>query len=61
MLQHMQLLPCTKYTQPVFVDSLKDKKGKRKAEDEATGQSPTKKGTFTDALDEDNFEYTMIK
>jgi hypothetical protein len=43
------------------VDSLKDKKGKRKAADEATGQSPTKTGTFTDALDEDDFEYTMIE
>ncbi|KAG0705980.1 hypothetical protein DFH29DRAFT_872713 [Suillus ampliporus] len=61
MLQHMQILPCTKYTQPVFVDSLKDKKGKRKVMDETTGQSPTKKGSFTDVPDEDEDEYTMVK
>jgi len=30
-MQHMQLLPCTKYTQSNFVDTLK---GKRKAVDE---------------------------
>jgi hypothetical protein len=34
MLQHMTLLPCTKYTQPVFVDSPKDRKGNGKAVDE---------------------------
>ncbi|KAG1729878.1 uncharacterized protein EDB91DRAFT_1085649 [Suillus paluster] len=61
MLQHMQLLPCTKYTQPVFVDSLKDRKGKRKAADETTGQSPTKKGSFTGVPDEDELEYTMVE
>ncbi|KAG1777811.1 hypothetical protein EV702DRAFT_1045185 [Suillus placidus] len=58
---HMQPLPCTKYTQPIFVDLLKDKKGKRKAMDEATGQSPTKKSSFTDVLDEDKLEYTMVE
>ncbi|KAG1784928.1 uncharacterized protein HD556DRAFT_173979 [Suillus plorans] len=61
MLQHMQLLPCTKYTQPVFVDSLKDRKRKRKAADETTGQSPTKKGSFTGVPDEDELEYTMVE
>ncbi|KAG1721369.1 uncharacterized protein EDB91DRAFT_1088475 [Suillus paluster] len=61
MLQHMQLLPCTKYTQPIFVDSLKDRKGKRKATDEMTGQSPTKKGSFTGVSDKDELEYTMVK
>ncbi|KAG2040123.1 hypothetical protein BDR03DRAFT_950351 [Suillus americanus] len=62
MLQYMQLLPCTKYTQPAFVASLKDRKGKRKAEDNATDQSPTKKGSSSAVLnDEDELEYTMIK
>jgi hypothetical protein len=46
MMQHMQLLSCTKYTQSTVVDTLK---GKRKAVDvgEAIGQSPTKNGPFT--------------
>ncbi|KAG1728134.1 hypothetical protein EDD22DRAFT_1054196 [Suillus occidentalis] len=34
MLQHVPLLPCTKYTQPVSVDSFKDSLGKREAVDE---------------------------
>jgi len=42
------------------VDSLKDRKGKRKAMDKATG-SPTRKGSFTDVLDEDELEYTMVE
>lgn len=51
-MQHMQLLPCNKYTQSAFVDTLK---GKRKAVDvgEAIGQSPTKKGPLTDRQEED--------
>ena len=52
MMQHMQQLPCTKYTQSTFVDTLK---GKRKAVDvgEAIGQSPTKKGPFAARHEED--------
>jgi hypothetical protein len=52
MMQHMQLLPCTKYTQSACVDTLK---GKRKAVDvgEAIGQSSTKKGPFTAGHEED--------
>lgn len=61
MLQHMQLLPCEKYMQAAFVNSIKDGKGKRKATDEgseAMGQSPSKKGSFSTAL-EDELEDTM--
>ncbi|KAG1730567.1 hypothetical protein EDD22DRAFT_852995, partial [Suillus occidentalis] len=55
--QIMQLLPCTKYTQAIFVDSLKDRKGRREAMDKVTMQSPT---SFTDVFDEDELEYIMI-
>lgn len=62
MLQHMQLLPCAKYTQPVFVETLKAGKGNIKALDKAAGQSPTKKSSFTAAaVEEDELEYTMIE
>jgi hypothetical protein len=58
----MQLLPCTKYTQPTFMASLKDRKGKRKAKDNTTDQSPTKKGSSSAMLDdEDELEYFMIE
>jgi len=52
MMQHMQLLPCTKYTQSTFVDTLK---GKKKAVDvgEPIGQSPT---DFTARHEEDGME-----
>ncbi|KAG2044656.1 hypothetical protein BDR03DRAFT_1003908 [Suillus americanus] len=61
MLQYMQLLPCAKYMQSVFVDSLSTRKGKRRAVDEAVNQSPTKKGSFATTLKDDESEYTMIK
>ncbi|KAG1811777.1 uncharacterized protein BJ212DRAFT_1483507 [Suillus subaureus] len=60
MLQYMQLLPCAKYTQSVFVDSLSARKGKRRAVDEAVNQSPTKKGSFSTTLEDDESKYTMI-
>ncbi|KAG1769754.1 hypothetical protein EDD22DRAFT_948726 [Suillus occidentalis] len=56
MLQHMQLLPCEKYMQAAFVNSIKDGKGKRKATDEeseAMGQSPSKKGSFSAAVEDE--------
>lgn len=55
MMQYMQLLPCAKYTQSTFVDSLRVK-DKRKAadEDEALSQSPTKKGLFTATDEQDS-------
>jgi len=54
MLHYMQLLPCTKYTQPTFMALLKDGKGKRKAKDDATDQSPTKKGSSSAVLDDED-------
>lgn len=59
MLQHMQLLPCEKYMQAAFVNSIKDGREKRKATDEASeamGQSPAKKGSFSAGVG-DELEY----
>ncbi|KAG2039652.1 hypothetical protein BDR03DRAFT_980585 [Suillus americanus] len=61
MLQYMQLLPCAKYTQSIFIDSLSAGKGKRRAVDEAVNQSPTNKGSFATTLKDDEPEYTMIE
>ncbi|KAG2040731.1 hypothetical protein BDR03DRAFT_979950 [Suillus americanus] len=61
MLQYMQLLPCAKYMQSIFVDSLSARKGKRRAVDEAVNQSPTKKGSFATTLEDDESKYTMIE